>query len=287
MRNIDVCAGIGDNIWLIQKLINSGEKFSFHLPAGKPQRGKQIFDILPQIGVAAYDSQYRKYTELSQTNIANRVKNFYDIKENWFSLSINQHLEQGRRIEDFLPDLPTSFRIDWQTENEKTDLPDKPLIGIYASAYNTARAWGFWKEDRWCRLILDLHNLNKDFTFVMIGADWDLGVGSLIIRYLYERDIPYINTIGRPLSYVVEVLKKLKYLFAFPSGIGILAPTVGCPVTMFYPNGRGGAPDLRRMINAWASPEDIETKLYNGVQFCEPTVVYSWFVNEYKILDRL
>lgn len=282
MRKIKVCAGIGDNIWLLMKLINSGEKFDFQLPDGKPQRGKQIFDLLPQVANSAEYVPGLSYRTLKANNIQNRKKNWKQITEEDFYLTCNEHLETGHRLELFLPDLPISFKLDYDTadsiERIQEQFPGtKEYIGIYGSAYSTTRAWGFWDEKKWFDLIRMVHARNPDYVFVIIGAEWDIDLGRNLVELLRLHDIPHINTIGQSLGDVVEIMKRLKYFFSFPSGLGIMAPTVSCQVTMFYP------PHLVKMINAWASPEDIETGAYKGCLFCEPEAIFKWTVENRKL----
>jgi ADP-heptose:LPS heptosyltransferase len=225
---------------------------------------------------------------LKAMNVQRKHKHFRTIRERMFTLVANEHLENGHRIEDFLGDLPTSFRVDWTTSKEDRkyaqDLVAKAnkkdpvnLMGIYASAYNTARNWGFWDEHKWFELIKSVHEHDKSFVFVLIGAEWDTDLAQNLLKLMWEAEIPYVNTVGATLGAVIEVMKKLHYFFAFPSGLGILAPTVNCPVTMFYPK------NLEPMINAWASPEDIETGLYHGTLFCEPEEAFKWAVENKKI----
>lgn len=283
MKTIRVAPGIGDNLWILQKLINTGEKFIFHLPDSPPKRGKQIFDLLPQVTVKAEYKPGLPYHFLQKTNIQNVRKEWRNIRERVFALIANMHLEEGRRIEEFLPDLPTSFRIDWQTSQEDKAYAKAcvttglPLIGIYASAYSTARAWGFWEAIGWFNLIRQLHKMDKGYKFIVIGAQWDTDMGSNLMALMDKENIPYINTIGQPLGTVLEVMKRLHYMFAFPSGLGIVAPTIDCPVTMFYP------PHLEKMINAWASPADIESGLYHGTLFCSPKEAFTWAKENKKI----
>jgi hypothetical protein len=283
MRTINVCSGIGDNIWLLMKLVNSGEKFNFNLPDGKPQRGKQIFDLLPSV---ATSTKYVKMkTDLvERSNIQQKKKKWAEIKADTFYLSSNKHLEAGHRIENFLPDLPTSFRIDWDTEQFHhramqiiADCFPWEYIGLYGSSYSTTRAWGFWDEHKWLELAKLVYAYSPGSKFVIIGAEWDLDLGRNLVKLLEKEGIPYINTIGEPLGVVIEIMKKLKYFFSFPSGLGILAPTVACPVTMFYPK------HLNLMMNAWASEEDIDSGQYKGCQFCEPAAIFDWVVENKKI----
>lgn len=283
MRTIKVCSGIGDNIWLLMKLINTFEEFHFQLPDGKPQRGKQIFDLLPTVAASAsYVKMKNDFVETN--NIQARKSNFSDIKSKDFYLSCNKHLEKGHRIENFLPDLPTSFRIDWDSEQYHTqamnlilDCEGSEFIGLYGSSYSTSRAWGFWNEHKWMELARMIHKHNPRYKFVIIGAEWDLDLGRNLVQLLKKESIPHVDTIGQPLGVVIEIMKVLKYFFSFPSGLGILAPTVSCPVTMFYP------PQLAPMINAWASPEDITSGQYKGCQFCTPQQIFDWTIENGKI----
>jgi hypothetical protein len=288
MRTIKVCPGIGDNVWLLQKLINANEHFTFQLPDGKPQRGKQIFDLLPRVSAKCEYSKKVKTFAVEAENIQSIIPLWSSIDQNDFYLSANKHLEAGKRIEDFLPDLPTSFRVNWDTEQYETRalelLQDKKqYIGLYGSSYNTTRKWSFWDEHKWLELAKMIYKHNPDSAFVIIGAEWDLDLGRNLVKLLEQEGIPYANTIGEPLGVVIEIMKLLKYFFSFPSGLGILAPTVGCPVTMFYPDGRNGSPDLSKMMNAWASLEDIESGLYKGCLFCEPEAIFNWVVENKKI----
>lgn len=280
LRQIKVCAGIGDNIWLLQKLVNAPnhERFLFDLPDGEPQRGKQIFDLCPQVSAEARYIPGLSYGKIYSHNIQNTHAFFRDIEERDFFLSCNHHLETGKRIEDFLPDLDTSFRMNWNTNGCVSPLvTGKKYIGIYTSAYSTVRSWGFWNEYKWIQLIKLVNRHNPDYVFVIIGAKWDTDLSTKLMHQLDKYGIAYVNTIGQNLGTVIEMMKQLKYFFSFPSGLGILAPTVACPVAMFYP------PHLVPMINAWASLEDIESGLYKGCQFCEPHHIFEWAAKNNKI----
>lgn len=279
MRTIRVPPGIGDSIWLFQKLINSGETFHFKLPGSPPQRGKQIFDLLPLSESCEYG--LFKYRDVKRENIQRRIKKWSEVKDHTFSLSMNDWLEGGNRIEGFFPDLKTSFRIEYNTSqynDEAEKLISGQVIGIYGSSYSTSRAWGFWGEAKWCELIEKLYSENKDFVFCVVGAEFDTDLGEKIIEALTKKDIPFIELIGQPLGLVIEVMKRLKYFFGFPSGLSILNETLGKDGIMFYP------PSLEYLMNAWPDPERIENKNYKGCLFCSPDEILKWVKKEYKKL---
>lgn len=269
MREINVCAGIGDNIWLLQKLIHAQEKFIFNLPNGQPQRGKQIFDLLPQVAARARYVDGLNYERIKRNNVTRIWPQWKQIRVSRFYLECNLHLEEGRRIESFLPDLPTSFTLPWVTTPEeqavaKELLPGENYIGIYASAYSTTRAWNFWDEHAWLEFIQRFYHKALGTTFVIIGAKWDLDLADNLVQLLRMHCIPHVNTIGQPLAVVVEILRRLNYFVGFPSGLSILNETLGKETFMFYPV------HLAAMMHAWADPARITEGKYLASLFCTP-----------------
>jgi hypothetical protein len=289
-KTIRVCAGIGDNIWLFQKLVNSGERFNFVLAGDEPRRGKQIFELIPSLAFSAeycdlFGSQFA-----CMTNVEDRLKTWKEISAAPpdFYLSANRTMEEGRRIETFLPDLPTSFRIDWLTpafaREEAVEIltDDVKWIGLYGSCYSIVRSWNFWKADEWLRLVdLLLKKFDSPVGFVVIGAAFDSDLAGRLIAKLSRRGIRFAVITARPLEVVIEAMKRLSYFFSFPSGLGILAPTLGCPTYMFYP------PFIGKMVNAWADPKAIEDLSYHGSLFCSPEETAAWTLDQYKLPQKL
>lgn len=269
MRIIRVPAGIGDNIWLAQKLINANEKFDFQLVGSKPQRGKQIFDLLPQItNTAVYESNLTyKQVEASSKYIKDSA--WSTITDKAFSLQCNQHLEAGKRIEDFLPDLPITYQLPYVTDGSPpilTPTPMKlnPAIGIYCSAYSTARAWGFWNENEWFDFIQKIHAEIPGAVFYIIGAAFDIDLSGKLINKLRTNDVAVMDTLGKPLRYVIELMKTLNYFIGFPSGLPILNETLHKRTFMFYP------PHLKKMMYTWAEESRIKSHDYLACLFCTP-----------------
>ena len=286
MRTIRTNPGIGDACFIFQKIINSGEKFNFQIHNGPPQRGKQIFDLLPQLSASCEYVPGLPYSVVGPRNIQRTKKYWRLIQEQEFFLSANEWLEAGNRIETFLPDLPTSYSLPFQTaeweEVVKTDFPGGPYIGIYASAYSTARAWGFWGASTgWYDLIWMMHEYIPEATFVQIGADWDIGVADEIRALMIQDHVPFISTIGKPLGYVIEMMKRLAYGFYFPSGLGILSGLLSRPSVMFYP------PALPRLATTWADPQIIADQSFKECQFCGPGDIFRWVKDSYQLKNKL
>lgn len=280
MRVIKACAGIGDSVWLAMKLINQPEKFNWKLPDGHPQRGKQLFDLLPQITESCEYAPGMGYKMIKRSGYKGQWKSSPP-KEMF--LEANTHLEFGKRIEKFLPDLETSFILPYKTTDDDHNsainilgVGNEKYIGIYTSAYSNARRWGGWQAHEWVSLITMIKEYSVGYRFVFIGAEYDIGVSQEVMSKMDPDD--YVNTIGQPLPVVIEILKRLDCFIGFPSGLSIINETLGARQTvMFYP------PHLKMMQNAWADPARIESGRYKGCQFCEPKVIFDWLVSNEKL----
>ena len=286
LRTIKVCAGIGDSIWLIQKLINANEKFNFEIPDGKPQRGKPLFDLIPQVAASAKYVPKLNYRILEKENIQNKKKRWREITEQTFYLTANKHLETKNRIEAFLPDLPTNYQLGYVTAKDDVLRAESILkeqrryIGIYTTAYSNARNAGGWDAESWFKLIKLLYK-GKDICFVIVGAPYDVGITEPLMAELTQYNIPFINTTGEPLPVVIELLKRFSYFIGFPSGLSIINETLGKDGVMFYQQKDKG------IINMWADPKRIEAGNIKEGLFCEPERIYDWIKNDYELFKKL
>jgi len=287
-RSIIVPPGIGDFLWTGQKLLSTGEKFHIIMPDGSPQRGHQLQQLLPDL-IASHE--YRpglSYKKIANENIQNKKKQWSQIKEREFYLSANAHLEAGRRIEEFLPDLPTTYQLTYATTDKDVSKAAKILydnqkryIGIYTSAYSNARNAGGWSMLEWFKLIRLIHAKNRDICFVIIGAPYDVGITEELTEEMRKSHIPFVNTTGEPLGVVIEMMKRFSYFIGFPSGLSIINETLGKDGVMFYMKKDAG------IINTWADKERIAAGSIKECLFCPPDVIFDWIKSEYQLFKNL
>lgn len=276
-KTITTCAGLGDTAWIMQKLVNQPDKFHWRIPGGEPRRGDQLFKMMPSL-VESFDwVENLGYKTIKERGYMGQWKNV----PKSFYLQANTHVEQGNRIEKFLPDLKTSYRlplvttIDNQCDAMKAlnygDVNKFKYIGIYTSAYETARHLGGWTAAEWSEFV---RMLPPEYTIVFIGAPYDQGI---VQQVMNQCNRPYIDTIGQPLPVVIEILKRLDVFIGFPSGLSILNELIGANKTlMFY------SPKIKGIINAWADPDRIESGRYKGCLWCEPALIYSWMKENWR-----
>lgn len=274
MRTITTCSGIGDFLWIAQKLVTQEEKFNWVFPASKPRRAFQLQPILPNI-IGAVDHQEKlSYDKIAMTQHNGPWKSTPES----FVLAANSHLEQGLRIEAFLPDLKTSFLLPFITNPYDKEAAETVItgkwIGIYTSAYSMTRQWNGWGKDEWAKMVSMLLGIDPDYHFVIFGASYDIALVDDVFEILPENR--RMKMIDEDLSLVIEVMRRLDMMIAFPSGMPILHELCGGKRTiMFYP------PHLKKMQNAWADPERIHDGSYKGCQFCEPEKIFEWIKNNW------
>lgn len=294
-KTITTCAGIGDAIWLMQKLVNQPDAHNWIIPAGQPQRAHQLATLLPSVIRSVTFKEGLGYRSIKTYGYRGHWCNTPDA----FMLEANTHLEAGKRIESFLPDLATSYRIQWETSDEdeassqvcmglaKKIVPSDygfdevgpvhqpPFIAIYTSAYQKDARWKGWEAKEWMEFI---QLFPKGYTFVIIGASWDIGIPEQLMPMLTLNSIPYVNTVGQSLGVVIEVLKRCEAFIGFPSGLSILNETLGAGKTiMFFP------PHLQAMQNTFAEPSRIEDGSFKACQWCTPEKLYSWIKENWKL----
>lgn len=288
LRTITAPPGLGDFIWLAQKLVHTDEKFHIVMSEGMPQRGHQLLQILPDLIESHEYAPNLPYSRLKKENIQNKKRNWGQIKEREFFLSANDHLENGIRIEEFLPDLPASYKLDYATSEQHTAIaekilfdPKKRYVGLYTSAYSNSRNAGGWVMLDWFKLTRLMHGKNKDICFVIIGAPYDVGITETLTEEMRAARIQFINTTGQPLPVVIELLKRLSYFIGFPSGLSIINETLGKDGVMFYNQKDKG------IINTWADPGRIRAGNIKECLFCEPAVIFDWIKNEYQFFEKI
>jgi hypothetical protein len=286
LRTIKTTPGLGDSAWVLLKVINAREKFNWFIHDAPPQRGKQIFDLLPMVGTCQY-APGLGYNLIKARNVTKMARTWGRIRAQSFFLEANSHLEAGRRIEEFLPDLPTYYHLPFQTQAWATEVDaafpyEGPLIGIYASSYATSRNWGFWQAKEWFELIDMMYRMLPDAKFVIIGAEWDGPMAKELMDMLHADHIPYVDTIGCVLGYVIELMKILDYAFYFPSGLGIISGLLGKASTMFY------SPSAHpRLMRTWADPELIKSGIFTERFFCSPGEAFEHVRDNYQLKSKI
>jgi hypothetical protein len=194
--------------------------------------------------------------------------------------SANAHLEQGRSLDSFWPLLPINYHYDldipFECKQEAAAILERcegVPIGAYVSSRKVAlnAAWWFWTDKDWIECLGNASRVIGDMTYVMIGAEYDAPGTRKLAAELEKQGVRVVECLGRPLGTAIEVIRRLGYLFAYPSGIGILANVLRTPCLMLLPR------FLEKLEMAYADPVDIASERYRAWARPTPEEVISWF----------
>jgi len=304
MRTIRTVPGIGDFIFLAQKLINQSEKFDIIISSTPPIRSHQLAELLPQLINSVSFEEKLGYNKVKRNSYNG---SWSGSPKDEMYLEANTHLEAGNRIESFLPDLKTSYLLDYNISDEDKKkaagllcnidlafryennddfiagqvtvdaiITEYKYIGIYTSSYNNSKHMSGWGQVEWLELIRLIQKHNPLYKFVFLGAEYDLGISEQLMKVMNTKE--YINTIGQKLPVVIEILKRLHCFIGFQSGLSIINETIAARQTVMLYNKA-----LSRMMNTWPDPARIESGQYKGCIFCEPSAIFEWLVKNEKI----
>lgn len=274
MLEITTHPGIGDVSWIYSKLANCGRPLKLRIAEDKKtKRALPFAGILPFVSDADYGNveDYFPLSKCENAFFSDYLKAEKEGKR--LFVSANNHLEAGKRLEEYLPDLPTSFHYEINTSPKDAEtaqrlLPSGNVVGIYTSSEGGAKNWRGWHEGEWLDFCQRIRR-ETGASIAILGAGWDTDLSDKTANLLATSGIPHVNLCGQtPMGVAVEVLKRLNYFVGFASGMGILGNVVGKPGLMFYPE------HLSKLMTAWPCPVSLGTGRHIGMLWNRPLNVW-------------
>jgi len=272
---LGVPSGIGDISWVYSKLHCAPQEFDFEITVsdGWPHRSAEFCRLLPRVVKAEY--QDFDYKDILVAQKFNPITTFDDIVKYGLGrtmLSCNFHLESGKRLEKFLPDLDTDFHYPLKTTEEDalaakeliiasaSAAPGDVLIGISAASYRGSEAWDTWRAPKWNRFLDLLQEIaNKRFRFVLLGGFWD------DLTFALSKRPDAVEFVGKTtIAQAYEMQKLLDGYIGFSSGLGVLATLLSRPTVMLWPKHQVA------LSTSWAPPDMLKDKSYVALQWDEP-----------------
>jgi hypothetical protein len=272
MLHFTVPAGIGDFLAMYMKLscLKREDEIVISATGDSPRRLLPLLMILPRV-------QAGGYTPWGSGDILRATlppgTDLETLPDGDYPLAINGHLEGGGTVDSWVPG-PIDYHPAFSTPDSLVDPvltlleahPDRPLVGIYTSAYGNARHWGFWGVGEWWRFMERLHQiLPPETLYVFIGAEYDAELAPEVMAKCTEHGVPYINTMGQfHIGATAELIRRLDYFFVFPSGLGFIADIVRTPNCMWFP------PHLSKMRHTFSDPRQNITNQNLHLLFQSP-----------------
>lgn len=273
MYNFCVPSGIGDFSWAYSKLKHVGMA-DWTIADGWPHRTVPFVKLLDNVNEASYGPfNYTEIVRLEEqfhfgmTPTWERVSQFPGV--NVF-IEPNRHLESGRRLEDWLPDLPCDFHYPIHVPSVERERMEamlssfkRPIFGISCASYRGSEAWKTWGHDEWLTF-LRLLEANVGGTILMLGGFWDDLTSSVAGAGGYK------DIVGRTsVPMMVAAMDMLDGYIGFSSGMGIIRTVLDKPVFMMWPDHQV------ELSTSWAPQEMLENRKYVASLWRDPTQVFN------------
>ena len=256
--------GIGDISWCYSKLAGLGRGLRFEVCGDRPHRALPYVRLLPLVKEANYVDKVNPVKWPSKVTAAwSGPKLCHWSLVAPLGIELNTWLEEGHRIEEFMPDVPTVHHYDMELPPPARDW--RRFVAFYCANAKTVRAWNGWSPSKWAalgKLLMQRYDIEG---IVLLGSTNDSGFSHLVVKELLRAKVPTTTTVGMlPIQATLRIIEDSAYLVAFPSGIPILATVMHQPVLMFYPN------HLVPLMAAWPAPDVISDGTYQPLPFVPP-----------------
>lgn len=259
MLELVVPPGIGDISWVYSKLhyLSKVRHIAFSICNDPPNRSLPFVDLLPQVDNKGYDEL--PYHEAFKEILPSDAR-IGELNDGRYVLSLNPHLESGKTLNEAYPDQPTAYhyklplpKIPAGTKASKVLRSPRPKIGVYCSSYNHRSDILFWNVQEWIRFLMGVKLYIPDAWFMVIGAPYDDRTIA-VHRALKGAGDDAAGFFNQPIEFTLAMISQLDYLFAFPSGLGILADVLNTPAMMWFWGNLEGWEHVSGLFGSYADP---------------------------------
>jgi FkbM family methyltransferase len=293
---VAVPSGIGDVTWVLTKLPallakEHAEKADIDCCHSDYPRCAEFlsrFDFIRHAGYCEFDCVERDNPVLPDGcfNYAPSQPHWHD-RYDWF-LQANGHLEHGRPLEDWLPELTIDWdiarRFHFPPEDEAAarqfSAETGPFVLCFAASTPANTIAGhnrgpLWTPGDWAELCR--HFLRNGIRPVFVGANWD--------RDYYRHHLAGYLPAGVcecidqwPIGETFSAIRLARGLVSYQSGLGIFGVYLGAKVAMWWrPHGNSIVPDRQisfseEMARAWAPPGSEASGRYLPLIYGRQTV---------------
>lgn len=269
---------------MYSKLMHLGPAV-WHVADGWPYRTVPFLELLDKVEKASYGQfTYKDILHFGTLNVINSDgdtwANISKLQAGKYLLQANRHLEMGRRLEDWLPDLPCEFHYAINTSRDDQvkaanllEGLNRPIWGISAASYRGSEAWKTWGYVEWAHF-LSMWEAEYGGTILLMGGFWDDLTSTLADQGW--RDIVGKTNVGA----MVEVLRNIEGYIGFSSGMGVIRTVLRKPVFMLWPDHQV------ELSTSWAPPAMLDEGSYVASLWRDPELVFRravrWAKNHVK-----
>lgn len=290
---IGVPSGIGDALWALTKVpwlrsLHGAAHVEIVVCNRPPLRSADFlrgFDFVDAVGYEPLDILHSE-----QTTDSGRW-NYLPTQQDWHGLDWllipNGHLEDGGRLEEWLPAAETDWGIcqryryrESALQRAEALLADGPYVVTFLGnrAGNTSAGHNrnaLWSRDDWVKLWSRMHAAG--YRVIVVGAEYDRDYSAVVLDEAGRPDW-IIDAVGQwAIDETLAVIRRAAGVIAYQSGLGVFAAFLGVPTAMWWrPHGDSLFADRHvtfrePMASAWVPPQACYLPLIYGRQNAEQT----------------
>jgi len=297
--------GIGDSIWGMTKVQSIAKKLGdgkVHVAlntSGVDHKEGRAVEFIGRFGFVSSVSQYQISSILKPGHPTDEEGHYRYIDSGPdnlpgidYTLIPNTPLERGLRLETWLPEFETNWKImeDYQFKKWELDQAEEleKEIGPYCVFFlgallsNTGDGHNrgpLWKPEDWAELGRRITQELR-LKVVVVGAPYDLSywIGQVYPLVREQHWVPFIGNVE--ISETLAYVKRARFVVSFQSGIGIVAEYLGVPTAIFWrPKGDSISPSIylsfeEEMRNAWVPPAMLREDKHLGLIYGRHDVSY-------------
>lgn len=294
-------SGIGDTAWALTKvqaiLREAGEAQADLIVADNhPQRSREFlaaFDFIRSVEYAPIEIMRRPLTH------PDHRWNYVPTQRGLFScdwwLCPNDPLEQGIRLESWLPEYATNWNVQQHYRFQPHDLEFaadlRKRLGEYVVFYLGPEAGntyaghnrgGIWSVNDWVQL-----GRQVGTPIVVVGAEYDRSYSDQVLAAAHDAGSHWLDYVGRwEIGRTFAVVRQAKSVVSYQSGIGIGATFFRVPTAMWW-RAAGDSLEARfkiwfseNMRHCWAPLDMLDSGRYRGMIYgrpdATPEVIAEW-----------
>lgn len=279
----DVAPGIGDISWIYSKVLDLAPRFHvrFKICGDEPRRSFDFVSLLPGITNMGYGGYYRNMIK----RLVPYDTDLSTLGPGSYAISMNPHLEAGRRIELAYPRQTTHYHYRINTNDAHRSFAETAVdhtlpgarLGFYCSSHKHRPNQSFWSAVEWVAFLLKVDAVVPNATFIAIGAPYDdktVEAYNLLLAALGLDRVK--SSLGvSPVGATLETLRRLDYFFAFPSGLGVFCDVLKTPCMMAYWS--NVLPQFAHFPRSYADPESLTTQRHLIVPYADPDSIFPMF----------
>jgi hypothetical protein len=227
--------GIGDGIWVLKKAVNFGKPLFVSISSEnrhRPRRSAALYEHVPQVHGWAYSDQSFAPGGQDWTQSADDPACAMNVT--WaefgapvntpFRIECNRWLESGRRLDDWLPDVPTAHNFEFSPAGRPNVTFRKPCVIFHIAGWSDV-ADGMWTA------ALDLFRGTAHA--YIVGGSYDRRPRQIYDAVRRRGGVTLLEDVAW--EDLVGVLQACDYCFGHASGFTAMADVLRVPGVVINP----------------------------------------------------